>query len=221
MEKIMDNLLKSINKTTPEELNALIIPPSYWGYPEEKVAKLLDDSVNEIKKYAQLVKQYPNNLRIVFGLATDIFYFHPLFSVFQFLHPLGDPGQDGHQIAGDDLLTGRTSLGRDGGDLGNGGTAPLPGLLDHVGQIGRIGVGTQDQVVSPNRHVDVGRDLAQEGDHLLGLQAAGSAHLGVHRFGGQGGQFFSIVLNGPASHFHAGHLAGRHLLQLDADVRCR
>ncbi|MCK5567868.1 MAG: hypothetical protein KAI62_08140, partial [Actinomycetia bacterium] len=47
----MDNLLKSINKTTPEELNALIIPPSYWGYPEEKVAKLLDDSVNEIKKY--------------------------------------------------------------------------------------------------------------------------------------------------------------------------
>lgn len=51
MEKIMDNLLKSINKTTPEELNALIIPPSFWGYPEEKVAKLLDDSVKEIKKY--------------------------------------------------------------------------------------------------------------------------------------------------------------------------
>ncbi|MFW9972740.1 MAG: glycogen/starch synthase [Candidatus Odinarchaeota archaeon] len=31
-------------------------------------------SLNEIRTYAQYVKEYPNNLRIIFGVATDIFY---------------------------------------------------------------------------------------------------------------------------------------------------
>lgn len=33
-----------------------------------------DYSLNEIKEYAQFVKKYPNNLRIIFGVASDIFY---------------------------------------------------------------------------------------------------------------------------------------------------
>ncbi len=33
-----------------------------------------DYSLNEIRKYAHIVKQYPNNLRIIFGLTADIFY---------------------------------------------------------------------------------------------------------------------------------------------------
>ncbi len=33
-----------------------------------------DYSINEIRTYAQYVKKYPNNLRIIFGVATDIFY---------------------------------------------------------------------------------------------------------------------------------------------------
>jgi len=33
-----------------------------------------DYSLNEIKLYAQYVKQYPNNLRIIFGVASDIFH---------------------------------------------------------------------------------------------------------------------------------------------------
>ena len=51
----MENLLKNIQKTTPEELKALIISPSYWGYPEERVRKLLNESVDEIKKYCVYV----------------------------------------------------------------------------------------------------------------------------------------------------------------------
>jgi starch synthase len=31
-------------------------------------------SLNEIREYAQYVKKYPNNLRIIFGVAKDIFY---------------------------------------------------------------------------------------------------------------------------------------------------
>ena len=33
-----------------------------------------DYSLNEIKLYAEYVKEYPNNIRIIFGVATDIFY---------------------------------------------------------------------------------------------------------------------------------------------------
>ncbi len=53
------------------------IPEVINFIPDVKFLLLLlptDYSLNEIKKYAQLVKQYPNNLRIVFGLAADIFY---------------------------------------------------------------------------------------------------------------------------------------------------
>lgn len=47
----MKNLLNSIKKSTLEELNALVIVPSFKGYPEERINKLLDESVDEIKKY--------------------------------------------------------------------------------------------------------------------------------------------------------------------------
>ncbi|MFW9818306.1 MAG: glycosyltransferase, partial [Candidatus Thorarchaeota archaeon] len=33
-----------------------------------------DYSLNEIRNYAQYVKKYPNNVRIIFGVAKDIFY---------------------------------------------------------------------------------------------------------------------------------------------------
>jgi starch synthase len=33
-----------------------------------------DYSLNEIKSYAQYVKKYPDNIRIIFGVATDIFH---------------------------------------------------------------------------------------------------------------------------------------------------
>ncbi|GAJ13728.1 unnamed protein product, partial [marine sediment metagenome] len=33
-----------------------------------------DYSLNEIKSYAHYVKQYPENIRIIFGVASDIFY---------------------------------------------------------------------------------------------------------------------------------------------------
>ena len=33
-----------------------------------------DYSLNEIKLYAKYVKEYPNNIRIIFGVAADIFY---------------------------------------------------------------------------------------------------------------------------------------------------
>ncbi|MFX1304829.1 MAG: glycogen/starch synthase, partial [Promethearchaeota archaeon] len=33
-----------------------------------------DYSLNEIRSYAQYVKKYPNNIRIIFGVATDIFH---------------------------------------------------------------------------------------------------------------------------------------------------
>ncbi|GAG97455.1 unnamed protein product, partial [marine sediment metagenome] len=33
-----------------------------------------DYSLNEIKTYAHYVKQYPENIRIIFGVASDIFY---------------------------------------------------------------------------------------------------------------------------------------------------
>ncbi len=66
----MENILNSIKKTTPEDLNALVIPPSYWGYPEKRVSKLLENSVNEIKKYGVRV----NVLKpvITFKDAKDI-----------------------------------------------------------------------------------------------------------------------------------------------------
>ena len=52
MESLLSALLSTIQKTTPEELNALVIAPSNWGYPEERVRKLLNESVDELKKYS-------------------------------------------------------------------------------------------------------------------------------------------------------------------------
>lgn len=46
--------------------------------PNAKVLLLLlptEYSLNEIKNYAQVVKKYSDNLRIIFGLTADIFYF--------------------------------------------------------------------------------------------------------------------------------------------------
>jgi starch synthase len=46
--------------------------------PNAKVLLLLlptEYSLNEIKNYAQVAKKYPDNLRIIFGLTADIFYF--------------------------------------------------------------------------------------------------------------------------------------------------
>ena len=53
------------------------IPDVIKVIPKAKFLLLLlptDYSLNEIKIYANYVKQYPENLRIVFGLAADIFY---------------------------------------------------------------------------------------------------------------------------------------------------
>ena len=53
------------------------IPDVIKVIPNAKFLLLLlptDYSLNEIKIYANYVKQYPENLRIVFGLAADIFY---------------------------------------------------------------------------------------------------------------------------------------------------
>jgi starch synthase len=53
------------------------IPEVIKAIPDAKFLFLVlptDYSVDEIKSYAQFVKKYPNNLRIIFGVAKDIFH---------------------------------------------------------------------------------------------------------------------------------------------------
>jgi len=53
------------------------IPKVIKAIPNAKFLFLIlptDYSINEIKNYAQYVKKYPNNIRIIFGVATDIFH---------------------------------------------------------------------------------------------------------------------------------------------------
>ncbi|UCD00767.1 MAG: glycosyltransferase [Promethearchaeota archaeon] len=53
------------------------IPKVLKVVPDAKFLFLIlptDYSLNEIKSYAQYVKIYPNNIRIIFGVATDIFH---------------------------------------------------------------------------------------------------------------------------------------------------
>lgn len=53
------------------------IPEVLKAVPNAKFLFLIlptDYSLNEIKTYAHYVKQYPENIRIIFGVASDIFY---------------------------------------------------------------------------------------------------------------------------------------------------
>lgn len=59
-ETIFEAIPKVIEVIPNTKFLFLILPTEY--------------SLNEIKIYAQYVKKYPNNLRIIFGVATDIFY---------------------------------------------------------------------------------------------------------------------------------------------------
>ena len=44
-------LMESIKSNIDLKLNALVISPSYWGYPEDKVEELLNRSVETLKKF--------------------------------------------------------------------------------------------------------------------------------------------------------------------------
>jgi len=63
-QKGFDTIFKSVPEVLKVIPNAkflfLILPTDY--------------SINEIKTYSQFVKQYPQNIRIIFGVASDIFY---------------------------------------------------------------------------------------------------------------------------------------------------
>lgn len=63
-QKGFETILEAIPKVIEVIPNAkflfLILPTDY--------------SINEIRSYAQYVKKYPNNLRMIFGVATDIFH---------------------------------------------------------------------------------------------------------------------------------------------------
>jgi starch synthase len=59
-ETIFEAIPKVIEVIPNTKFLFLILPTEY--------------SLNEIKIYAQYVKKYPNNLRIIFGVASDIFY---------------------------------------------------------------------------------------------------------------------------------------------------
>jgi len=53
------------------------VPEVLKVIPDAKFLFLIlptDYSINEIKAYSQFVKQYPQNIRIIFGVASDIFY---------------------------------------------------------------------------------------------------------------------------------------------------
>ncbi|MBY9016678.1 MAG: glycogen/starch synthase, partial [Candidatus Lokiarchaeota archaeon] len=53
------------------------IPEVLKAIPNAKFLFLIlptDYSINEIKTYSQFMKQYPQNIRIIFGVASDIFY---------------------------------------------------------------------------------------------------------------------------------------------------
>ncbi len=59
-ETIFEAIPEIIKKIPNMKFLFLILPTDY--------------SLNEIKQYANYVKQYPDNLRIIFGVASDIFY---------------------------------------------------------------------------------------------------------------------------------------------------
>ncbi len=53
------------------------VPKVVEAIPDAKFLFLIlptDYSLNEIKSYSQFVKKYPNNVRIIFGVAAEIFY---------------------------------------------------------------------------------------------------------------------------------------------------
>ena len=59
-ETIFEALPKVIDVIPNAKFLLLLLPTEY--------------SLNEIRSYAQVVKKYPDNLRIIFGLTADIFY---------------------------------------------------------------------------------------------------------------------------------------------------
>ncbi|TFF92913.1 MAG: glycosyltransferase [Promethearchaeota archaeon] len=59
-ETIFEALPEIIEKVPNAKILMLILPTEY--------------STDQIKEYAQFVKKYPKNLRIIFGVATDIFH---------------------------------------------------------------------------------------------------------------------------------------------------
>lgn len=59
-ETVFEAIPKVIEKIPNAKILFLILPTEY--------------SIGEIKSYAQIVKKYPNNIRIIFGVAKDIFY---------------------------------------------------------------------------------------------------------------------------------------------------
>jgi starch synthase len=73
-------LLITTGRLSPQKGFEIIfqsIPDIISKIPNMKFLFLIlptDYSLDEIKEYASYVKQYPNNLRIIFGVASDIFY---------------------------------------------------------------------------------------------------------------------------------------------------
>ena len=73
-------LLITTGRISPQkgfEVILQAIPAIIKKIPDMKFLFLIlptDYSLNEIKEYAKYVKEYPDNLRIVFGVASDIFY---------------------------------------------------------------------------------------------------------------------------------------------------
>jgi starch synthase len=73
-------LLITTGRISPQKGFEIIfqsIPDIISEIPNMKFLFLIlptDYSLDEIKEYASYVKQYPNNLRIIFGVASDIYY---------------------------------------------------------------------------------------------------------------------------------------------------
>jgi len=73
-------LLITTGRISPQkgfEIILQAIPAVIEKIPDMKFLFLIlptDYSLNEIKYYASYVKKYPDNLRIIFGVASDIFY---------------------------------------------------------------------------------------------------------------------------------------------------
>ncbi len=73
-------LLITTGRISPQkgfEVILQVIPKVIEKIPNMKFLFLVlptDYSLNEIKEYASYVKLYPDNLRIIFGVASDIFY---------------------------------------------------------------------------------------------------------------------------------------------------
>ena len=73
-------LVLSTGRVSPQKGFDIIfeaVPEVLKVIPNAKFLFLIlptDYSLNEIKTYSQFVKQYPQNIRIIFGVASDIFY---------------------------------------------------------------------------------------------------------------------------------------------------